>query len=526
MVNPGILLGENRPDILKNETLADIFKVTALKYPNKIALIFDDEELTYHQLDLWSDLIAMDLLSKGIGKDHFVGIWHPRSLQLHVAVLGIIKAGAAYVPVDIEMPLERVREIMQEVEASACFSMEVDYLNCPALKVLPFPHIPEIEVQLPSYDQHSIAYVLYTSGSTGKPKGIPITQKQICHLVRAEQTVINILPSDKVYQGFSISFDMWCEETWVSYLAGASLFIADAITAKAIDELSEVLKANNITILHAVPSLLSIMDADIPSLRLVNAGGEACTQQVLDKWGSNSHRSFYNSYGPTETTVTSSMIRLSKGDEITIGNPLPNYNYAIVDEKNNILNRGEQGELVISGPGVGKGYIKLPALTQSKFINKPEGQYTFPGSIIYKTGDAAIIESDGKVQFEGRIDDQIKLRGYRIELGEIENRLSSLDNILSAAVAVKKDSNDQEQLVAYVLVKNKNSFNEQFLRNELSKTLAPYMVPSIIMMLDEMPRLPSGKINRKKLPLPHAFTLPPVNAVKEIIDFQLPGQGF
>lgn len=515
-MNAGILLGQSRPELLKEETLADIFEATVSKYPDKIALIFEDKQLTYAQLDKWSNAVANDLLQKGIGKGKFVGIWHPRSLELHVAIIGIVKCGAAYVPVDIEMPAERVKEIMQEVEASACFSLETLDLNCTPITVLPYPHLYD-QVDLPRGTSESIAYVLYTSGSTGKPKGIPISQRQICHLVRAEQTIINIQPSDKVYQGFSISFDMWCEETWVSYHAGATLFVANAITAKAIDELSDVLKINNITVFHAVPSLLAIMESDIPSLRLVNAGGEACTQQVLEKWGSTSKRSFYNSYGPTETTVTSSMIRLSKGDTITIGDPLPNYNYAITDEKMNILPQDQLGELVITGPGVGVGYIKLPELTKSKFIPKPESMMGLPGNMIYKTGDAAIIDQGGKVQFEGRMDNQIKLRGYRIELGEIENRLSLLENILSAAATVKKDNNDQDQLVAYVLLKNKENFDELGIRNELAKSLAPYMVPSLIVKLDEMPRLPSGKINRKLLPVPHSFTQNTEIKVEELV---------
>ncbi len=511
-------MGEKREDLLREETLADIFQETAIKFPNKIALIFDEEEITYHQLDIWSSEVAEFLINKGIKKGDFIGVWHPRSLQLHVAVLAIIKAGAAYVPVDIEMPVERVREIMNEVEAVACFTLETEDIGCEPIKVLPFPHIPEKNYELPKGDNDQVAYVLYTSGSTGKPKGIPITQKQICHLVRAEQVVLNILPSDKVYQGFSISFDMWCEETWVSFHAGATLFIADAITAKAIDELSEVLKEHHITVLHAVPSLLSIMDTDIPTLRLVNAGGEACTTQVLEKWGSTATRLFYNSYGPTETTVTSSMIKLSKGDQITIGNPLPNYNYAVMDNNFNLLQQGEEGELVISGPGVGKGYIKLPELTKSKFIPKPSQFEELPGQTLYRTGDAVIIDENGKVQFQGRMDDQVKLRGYRIELGEIENRLSVEENIISAAVVVKKDNNDQDQLVAYVVTGDPESFDENKLKESLAKVLAPYMVPPMIVLLNEMPRLPSGKINRKQLPLPHAFTIKNNNSALPVID--------
>ncbi|GAC1587849.1 MAG: non-ribosomal peptide synthetase [Ginsengibacter sp.] len=521
MINPGILLGARREDLIKDETLADIFKETAAKYPNKIALIFDEKEVTYHQLDVWSNEVAEYLLNKGIGKGSFVGIWHPRGLRLHVAVLAIVKAGATYVPVDVEMPVERVKEIMMEVGAVACFTLELDQLGCESIQVLPFPHIPEKTYVLPKGASDQLAYVLYTSGSTGKPKGIPISQKQICHLVRSEQTVLNIQPTDKVYQGFSISFDMWCEETWISFHAGATLFVADAITAKAIDELSQVLRENHITVLHAVPSLLSIMDTDIPTLRLVNAGGEACTTQVLEKWGSTSSRHFYNSYGPTETTVTSSMIKLTKGDEITIGDPLPNYNYGVIDANFNLLAVGEEGELVISGPGVGIGYINLPQLTSSKFIDKPDSFSELPGQKLYRTGDAVIIDSSGKVRFQGRMDDQVKLRGYRIELGEIENRLSIEENIISAAVAVKKDNNDQDQLIAYVVTEKPELFDENKLKDSLGKVLAPYMVPSMLVLLPEMPRLPSGKINRKLLPLPHAFTIKETKKDSQKIDLSL-----
>ncbi|HZX59199.1 MAG TPA: non-ribosomal peptide synthetase, partial [Mucilaginibacter sp.] len=349
------------------------------------------------------------------------------------------------------------------------------------------------------------AYILYTSGSTGKPKGIPISHKQICHLVRAEQSVFNIQPDDKVYQGFSVSFDMWCEETWISYFAGATLWVADNTTSKAIDELGDTLKRENITILHAVPSLLAVMEDSIPSLRLVNAGGEACTPQVLAKWAKDGIK-FYNSYGPTETTVTATIARLKPGDNIVIGEPLPNYNLAVVDDKLNLLPFGEAGELVITGPGVSNGYVKLPQLTLEKFVPKPVSLSILPGDRVYRTGDAAIINKDGSVDLQGRFDDQIKLRGYRIELGEIETRLNELAGVRSAAVAVRKDNTAQEQLVGYVVMEDNAGIEENLFRQELGKTLPSYMVPGTIMTLTDMPRMPSGKINRKALPTPQAFT--------------------
>ncbi len=365
------------------------------------------------------------------------------------------------------------------------------------------------------------AYVLYTSGSTGKPKGIPISHKQICHLVRAEQTVFDIKPEDKVYQGFSVSFDMWCEETWISYFAGATLWVADNTTSKAIDELSDTLKKENITILHAVPSLLAVMEDTIPSLRLVNAGGEACTPQVLAKWAKEGIK-FYNSYGPTETTVTATIAQLNPGDNIVIGQPLPNYNLAVVDDKLNLLPYGEAGELVITGPGVSNGYVKLPQLTSEKFVLKPASLSVLPGDRVYRTGDAAIINRDGSIDLQGRFDDQIKLRGYRIELGEIENRLNGISGVRSAAVAVRKDNTGQEQLVGYVVMEDQVCIEENLFRLELGKTLPSYMVPGTIVTLSEMPRMPSGKINRKALPIPESFTIDPNSPAQETIDLNAP----
>ena len=312
------------------------------------------------------------------------------------------------------------------------------------------------------------AYVLYTSGSTGKPKGIPISQKQICHLVRAEQSVIDIKATDKVYQGFSVSFDMWCEETWISYFAGATLWVADNTTSKAIDELSETLRKENITILHAVPSLLAVMENDIPTIRLVNAGGEACTPQVLAKW-SRPGMQFFNSYGPTETTVTATMAQLGPQDHIVIGDPLPNYNLAVVDDALNLVPVGEAGELVITGPGLSSGYVKLPQLTKDKFVAKPAALSALPGAMLYRTGDIAIINANGTVDIQGRSDDQIKLRGYRIELGEIESKLNAIAGIRSAAVAVKKDMAGQEHLVGYVVTQGMATIEENVFRVELSK---------------------------------------------------------
>jgi amino acid adenylation domain-containing protein len=515
-----ILLGADRPDLVREETLADLFRQSVARYPDKVALIFHGETLTYAELDDWSDRVAVYLHKKGIGNGHFVGVWWQRGLELHAIILGIVKSGATYVPVDREIPAERVEVILQEVGAAACFSAQRLNVDCKMLKAPVRGRDAEADALKYGPKPDDCAYVLYTSGSTGKPKGIPISQKQICHLVRSEQSVINIRESDKVYQGFSVSFDMWCEETWISYFAGATLWVADNTTSKAIDELGDTLKRENITILHAVPSLLAVMENDIPTLRLVNAGGEACTAQVLAKW-SKPGMQFFNSYGPTETTVTATMAQLGPQEHIVIGDPLPNYNLAVVDEAMNLVPVGEAGELVITGPGVSSGYVKLPQLTKDKFIPKPASLNALPGTTVYRTGDIAIINKNGTVDMQGRIDDQIKLRGYRIELGEIEVKLNDIAGVRSAAVAVKKDSAGQEHLVGYVVTEGLACIDEGAFRVELSKGLPSYMVPSTVMVLPEMPRMPSGKINRKALPVPESLMVD-FGGAAETIDMNAP----
>ncbi len=505
MTDLSIVSGTPQLEFLKEETLICIFKETVIKFPNKTALHFHDKQITYQQLDDWSSAFAHELQAKGLQNGDSCLVWWPRGIELHVAILAILKCGATYVPLDFEMPEDRVLAVMNDIKAAIIITThEFNHQKTVIDKILfdkeniskfiPIPVNPE-----------NYAYVLFTSGSTGKPKGIQITNRNICHLVRSENSVLNVNNNDKVYQGFSVSFDMWCEETLVSYLAGASLWIADTVTSKSIDELSTILLENEITVLHAVPSLLAVMDyVDIPKLRIINAGGEACTQQVVNKWAVEG-RDFYNSYGPTETTVSATFALLKKGDKITIGKPLPNYGLSVVDEQMKPVAVGETGELIVSGIGVSNGYLNLETLTSEKFIPKNESLKDLPGTMIYKTGDATFMDSDKNIHFIGRIDSQVKLRGFRIELGEIETLLNEQNGILQAAVALKTDSNDQEQLTGYVVTKKDFIFDEAFLKTQLLLKLPTYMIPLTILKLDELPRLSSGKIDRKLLPIPENY---------------------
>ena len=497
-----LIIGEERHDFFVEETLISIFKNTVEKYPHKIALSFNGKQISYKILNEWSTYLALKLQDKGLKKGSPCLVWWERGIELHVAILAILKCGATYVPLDYDMPEERVVSVQEDIQSNYIITSRPFNHSCTVINEITFEEGTHTELESVTLDPDTYAYVLFTSGSTGKPKGIPITNRNICHLIRSENSLLNVNENDKVYQGFSVSFDMWCEETWVSYLVGASLWIADSVTSKSIDELSTILLENDITVLHAVPSLLAVMEAiDLPKLRIINAGGEACTPQVLNKWAKQG-RDFYNSYGPTETTVSATFAKLEKGDMITIGKPLPNYGLAVVNEDMQPVAIGQPGELIVTGIGVSNGYLNLETLTKEKFLPKNDSLQTLPGTMLYRTGDATYMDEDRNIHFIGRIDNQVKLRGFRIELGEIESLLNDQIGILQAAVALKKDANNQEQLTGYVVVSKDFVFDEIFIKEQLALKLPSYMVPLTIVKLDELPRLSSGKIDRKQLPIP------------------------
>lgn len=484
--------------LLANESLIDIFSKTVQIFPQKTACIFGDNTCTYEELDKKSNGLAQRLIELNIGFGDILGVYLPRGIELHVVILGILKAGAAYIPFDIDTPKERIESVLLDFHLSYCVTREI--LN-EKLQTISFSQTELVTNLAHNHAQaDSLAYIIFTSGSTGKPKGIPIKHNQIAHLLKSENSQIQINANDVIYQGFSVSFDMWFEETWLGYLVGATLIIADNKIAKSVDVLHEFLDKYEVTILHAVPSLLAILDVNIPSLRLVNSGGEACNKNILDKWSSR-NLTFLNSYGPTETTVTSSLIQLKVGDEISIGKPLPNYSMAIVNESLELVDVDEEGELVISGPCVSEGYFQRPDLSEKVFLNKPSSLSDMLGDRIYLSGDIGRMNSEGNFFVTGRKDDQIKWRGYRIELGEIEAHLNAIDVVQQAVVVLKKNQS-VDQLVAYVILKKEYPWDEKIIRNELNKELPSYMIPSLFIETKAFQHLASGKVDKKKLPEP------------------------
>jgi amino acid adenylation domain-containing protein len=505
---PDILHGPEQPELIRNEILADLLEATAARTPEQIALIFGEQQITYQVLDSRADLVASRLIEAGVRPGQIVGLWLPRGIDLLVMQAGIAKAGAAWLPLDADTPVERIAVCLADANAPGLVSCDGFR---PRLGNLP-RHIWTAENLLMPTDadtpllrrqgvqRSDPAYVIYTSGSTGKPKGIEINQGAICHFLRSENAVLGISGSDRVYQGFSVAFDMSFEEIWISYLVGATLWIAPKELASDPEALPQALAANRVTVLHAVPTLLALFNQDVPGLRLINLGGEMCPEALVSRWA-GPNRQIFNTYGPTEATVSASLAELQPNQPVTIGRPLPNYGLLVINPSLenglSLLPRGEVGELCITGPGVAAGYLGRPDLTAAKFLDNPWsiGEHDWR---LYRTGDLARIEADGRVQCLGRTDDQVKIRGFRVELGEIEGVLARQPGVGTVAVVLRQEDGI-DQLIAFIVPESGTEVAPAKLRSALSELLPPYMVPGCFEPMREMPRLSSGKIDRKAL---------------------------
>ena len=503
--HPDILSGPIQPELIRAEVLADILEATAARIPHQVALMFADRHLSYQDLNAQADQVASCLIEAGVRPGHIVGLWLPRGIGLLVMQAGIAKAGAAWLPFDADTPVERIAVCLEDACAVGVVSCEEfaprlvqissTVWTAEALLV-PTPERVRREGLLPSHP----AYVIYTSGSTGKPKGIEISQGSICHFLRSENAMLRVLETDRVYQGFSVAFDMSFEEIWISYLAGATLWLAPKELASDPEALPLALAENKVTVLHAVPTLLALFNQEVPSLRLINLGGEMCPQSLVARWAKPG-RQVFNTYGPTEATVSASLAELQAGKPVTIGRPLPNYGLLVINPavENGLvlMPRGEVGELCITGPGVAAGYLGRPELTAEKFLANPWRSHAHDDRL-YRTGDLARIDPDGCVQCLGRTDDQVKIRGFRVELGEIEAALAHQPGVGTVAVVLRQEEGI-DQLIAFVVFEGGMSRSSAELRAALADTLPSYMVPGYFEPLSEMPRLTSGKIDRNAL---------------------------
>jgi len=496
--------------ISKPEFLDELFKQTVKRFSNSTAIVSGKDSLTYSMLDRRSNQFANALLQNGAGPGDLVGILLNRTPDAYAALLGVLKCGAAYVPLDVDSPGDRVNYILDDASSQYLIShssFEPVYSGFAGVVLnidrdfTPAESSPDnIELRRePNRSPQSPAYVIYTSGSTGRPKGVVISHAAASNLVKAEQSIFKVRCEDNVAQGFSLAFDASIEEIWLAFSSGAALFpISKEVMCSGVDA-GEFIKLNRITVFSTVPTLLSMMEPPLQSLRLLILGGEFCSNELLTRWSKRGLR-MVNTYGPTESTVIATCADFNEDTKITIGKPIINYAVFVTDEAVKPVAVGVPGELCIAGQGLASGYLNNSELTAQKFIEPPFAlRGNFPNRI-YRSGDLARVNERGEIEFLGRIDTQVKLRGYRIELSEIEGQLLHLPNIKNAVVTVRQDQIKGEQLVACLVLKNRlHRFDETFCKNILKTKLASYMVPSAFVVVNDLPLLPSGKIDRKKL---------------------------
>lgn len=496
-----ILRGPARPDLLRDECLGDILSMTAGRAPEHPALIDGERVVSYGELLASARRLAQSLASRGIGPGQIVGLWLPRGADLLIAQAGIALANAAWLPFDAETPRNRVEECLQASGAKGLVTCRAWKDQCAGLA----PPVWLAEDLWSTSEDNSLAmerprpddpaYVIYTSGSTGRPKGIAVSQRSICHFLRSENEVLAVRADDRVFQGFSLAFDMSFEEIWIAYLVGATLWIAPHDVVRDPDRVAAALTRQQLTVLHAVPTLMGLIDHPLPTVRLINLGGEACPEALARRLA-RPGRELFNTYGPTETTVTATLERIQPERPVTIGTPLPNYGLLVLDEQRRPRDDLEVGELAIFGPGVALGYLGQPALTAERFIPNPRAT-TPDESRLYLTGDLGRINARGSVEYLGRADGQVKIRGFRVELGEIETVAAEQPCVAAAAVTLRSIA-DIEQLVAFV-VPLATEPDAAALRRALGQRLPPYMVPAHVEFVTQLPRLASGKVDRRAL---------------------------
>ncbi|MBI4976056.1 MAG: amino acid adenylation domain-containing protein [Spirochaetes bacterium] len=525
MVSDASFLANPHPEIPGDGLLHQLFESSVKSYPDNTAVISDGATITYAALERSANRFAHYLRGLGIGYGDRVCVLIPRSIGLYASLIGILKTGASYVPLDTSYPADRIAFIAHDSGAKYIVTTETFAEHVKHREIRPvFIDRANDAINACSAEPHPLAltphaeaYVIYTSGTTGRPKGVMIRHTNAYHLINAEQSIYRISASDKVLQGFSPAFDASVEEIWTCFQAGATLVAGTPDIMQSGPQMPEVLSSLGVTVLSCVPSFLSMFDGDIPTVRLLILGGEACIPHLLKPWFTMGRRIF-NTYGPTETTVVATLSRLHPDVPVTIGTPLPNYTAYIMDEHGTILDRGRDGELVIGGAGVANGYLNRDELTHEKFIMNRLASVTGDESLLlYRTGDRARIGINGEIEYLGRIDTQVKIRGYRIELGEIEAELVAVPGIAEAAV-VAQGEGESRFLAAFVTLRKGTAFDDQKTLTLLRKKLPPYMVPAFIEILDRLPKLASGKVNRNGFP----ERTPPAAASSQDVDLGTP----
>ncbi|MEU8244551.1 amino acid adenylation domain-containing protein, partial [Actinoplanes missouriensis] len=474
----------------RRTTLPALFAEAVAARPQAPAVLWDGGELSYAELDAWSNRIGHHLIRDGVGPENRVALVMHRGPGLVATILGVVKAGAAYVPVDPDYPAERIDYMLGDAAPAAVLTddfLATDLSGVPETR-------PEVVVRT-----QNPAYVIYTSGSTGRPKGVAVTHAGFANLANAQLGGFLTTPESRVLQFASPSFDVSVWELVMAFSAGAALVAASG-EALAGDALADTLRRWRVSHVTLPPSVVATLDGQIErldTLSMLIVAGEACPPDLAHRWAPG--RRMINAYGPTEATVGAAMSLPLTGREqevVPIGHPLAGLSTFVLDAGLQPVPRGVLGELYLSGAGLARGYLGRPGLTAERFVACPYGE---PGSRMYRTGDVVRWNADGHLEFLGRADDQVKIRGFRVEPGEIQAEIQQQPDVEQAAVLAQRHREDDVRLVAYVVPRTAG-FSVEGLRDVLRDRLPGYMVPSAFVVLPEMPLTPNGKVDRKALP--------------------------
>lgn len=486
-------------------TICELFEKQAVKMPNKSAVVYEEKKLTYAELNRRANQLAYLLIAKGVKKDSAVAIMTEKSIEMLVGILGILKAGGAYLPIDPEYPESRKKYILEDCGVSIILVHNNTAARvagpAEALNIECISEYPGNNENIPlAYNAKNLAYIMYTSGSAGKPKGVAIEHRSVIRLVK-KTNYIEFKEEDRILQTGEIVFDAVTFEIWGALLNGLTLYVTKEENILEAGRLERELEKNKITVMWMTSTLFNQLVQQNPSiflgLRYLIVGGDKLSPYYINKVRDTCKRlTLVNGYGPTENTTFSVCCQIDRRYErdIPIGKPISNSYAYIVDSKNNLQPVGIYGELCVGGDGLARGYVNRSKLTSEKFIRNPYRR----GERMYRTGDIARWLSDGKIEFLGRMDSQVKVRGYRIELEEVEAQLDKYKKIRESIVTVKTGKDGEKHLCAYYA--GEGEITVQELREHLLEDLPEYMIPSYFIRIEKIPLNCNGKPDRRLLP--------------------------
>ncbi|HZD95641.1 MAG TPA: amino acid adenylation domain-containing protein, partial [Candidatus Sulfotelmatobacter sp.] len=490
----------NTTQPLPETTVVELVETQISHTPDSIAVVQGEASITYRELNLRANRLAHYLIKKGVGPESLAGIALERSLEMVIAILATWKAGAAYLPLDPDYPRARLQFMLEDARPAVVITSEQIRQQLPLNASNEFVILDQADIQTelnqaPDHNPalkllpQNTAYVIYTSGSTGKPKGVVVSHVGIPSLALSHTQRLELVQNSRVLQFASLNFDASFWELLMALTTGSALVLTE--DEQGGFPLQELLKNQRITHATLTPSVLSTLDerqdAGPPNLIIV---GEKCPGDLVARWSQG--RRVVNAYGPTEITVCATISSpLSSSALPPIGSPIANTKVYVLNDHLHPLPMGVPGELYIANAGLARGYLNQPALTAERFVANPFSEDA--GSRMYRTGDIVRWRHDGNLEFLGRADEQVKVRGFRIELGEIEAALQVLPEVTGCAAVLHEDEQQEKQIVAYIVAKDRAHTDPVALRRTLSERLPAHMVPSTIVRLENLPLTPSGK---------------------------------